>query len=165
MPCRVSDNRPDRSVAVLGPCSAREARMARRLVSASAAKTLADTSSGSGRIEVRHQLAELRLPPLGVALVARLEPLVRQLCEPALGDGEPGPGRRRLERELDVGPPRVALRGTVDAPAVGEHRHRVDHLDRERLLPVELLPAHEHVVARSYLALGLGAEPAGEALE
>ena len=108
MPCRVIDSRPDRSVAVLGPCSASEARIARRLVSASAAKTLADTASGSGRIEVRHELAELRAPALGVALVGRLQPLVRQLGEAALGDREPGARRGRLERELDVRPSRVA---------------------------------------------------------
>src|SRR5664279_5705496 len=155
MPCRVIDNRPDRSVAVLGPCSASEARIARRLGSASAAKTPADTSSGSGRIEVGHQLIELRAPALDVALVARLQPLLRELGEAALGDGEPGAGRGRLEGELDAGLPRVALGGTGDPPAEGEHRHRVDHLDRQGLHPVVvLLPTHTHVVTGSHLPVG-----------
>jgi len=58
---------------------------------------------------------------LEVALVARLQPLLRELGEAALGDGEPGAGRGRLEGELDVGLPRVALGGTGDPPAEGEH--------------------------------------------
>src|SRR2546423_876839 len=109
MPCRVIDNRPARSVAVLGPCSASEARIARRLGSASAVKTAADTSSGSGGIEVRHQLVELGAPARDVALVARLQPLVGELREAALGDGEPGAGRGRLKGELDVRRPRAGL--------------------------------------------------------
>ena len=89
MPCRVSDNRPDRSVAVLGPCSASEARMARRLVSASAAKTLADTSSGSGRIEVLPPKREAALGA-SVGRVPRCG-LIRKRCRPASSRRWPTP--------------------------------------------------------------------------
>src|SRR5512139_1936779 len=165
MPCRVIDNRPARSVAVLGPCSASEARIARRLGSASAAKTPAETSSGSGGIEVLRELVELRAPALDVPLVARLQPLVRQLSEAALGDRESSAGRSRLEDELDVGLPRVALGSTGDPPAEGENRHRVDNLDRESCRRVVLLPAHPHLVAGSHLSDRVAAEPAGDAVE
>src|SRR3954453_6312681 len=101
-PCRVIDSRADSSVAVPGPCSARAARMARRVGSASAAKTPAATSSASGRIEIRGQLPELGSPPLRVAVVGLLQPLVGELREAALVDDEASATGGGLEHELDI---------------------------------------------------------------
>src|SRR5882724_10789406 len=107
--CRVIGRRSARSVAVAGPPAASSARMARRLGSASAAKTCSATDSMSGGIEVVDQLAQLARPALRVAVVRLVVRVLRQLREAGLDHGEPRARADRLERELDVGAARIVL--------------------------------------------------------
>src|SRR5512146_431656 len=131
MAWRVMGRRVARSVAVAGPPAASAARIARRLGSARAVKTCSATASRSGRvgIEVLDQLAELVRPAAGVGLERGAVLVVRQLREARFDHRQPCSGANRLERELDVGVARIAVREAVDAPGVAEDPRLLDALD------------------------------------
>src|SRR5262245_27436102 len=165
MACRVIGKRVARSVAVAGPPAASAARMPRRLGSARAVKTSCATASRSElAIEVGDQLAQLVRPTVGVAGEGLLVTLVRQLRESAFHHGERSAGAGRLQRELDVRAPRVALGEAVEAPGVPENVRRLDALEVEGG-GVTAVPAELRLAADSQVDLGGVAEPGAEPLD
>src|SRR5215471_3570812 len=132
--CRVIGRRPARSVAVAGPPEASAARMARRVGSARATNTCSAIASTSGGIEVAGQFAQLECPALGMAVVDLAVDARWQLGEPGLDHLEPGARTGRLERELDVGTPRIVFGQPLDLPGEAEHRRLLyafhPHLNR-----------------------------------
>src|ERR1700712_5329183 len=133
------------SVAVEGPCLERSARIARRVGSASAAKTASATASGRSTspgassggmcgVEVRGELAQLAVPALGVAAVGGRVLGRPELREAGLHDVQPGPGGHRLEGELDEGAARGVVAEPVDGPGEGEDPWFLDLLDVEPLI-------------------------------
>src|SRR5260370_35860717 len=96
--------------------------MARRLGSARATKTCSAIASMSGGgIEVVGELAQLARPPSGVAVVGRAVGVLGKLRETGLDHGQPRARTSRLQRELNVGAPRIALRQPVYRPVEPEH--------------------------------------------
>src|SRR5262249_9177153 len=135
--CRVIGSRPARSVAVAGPPEASAATMARRLGSASAAKTCSATASMSGSataspsggIEVAGQFGQLLRPAIGVAVVGGAVGVAGQLGEPGLDYRQPGARPGGFEGELDIGPARVIVGQPEDVPGEPEHRGLLHPLD------------------------------------
>src|SRR5215467_13782307 len=155
---------PARSVAVAGPPDASAARIARRLGSARATKTCSAIASKSGcGIEVGDQLAQLAHPPLGVGVVGRAVGVVWKLRETGLDYGQPRARTGRLQRELDVGAPRITVREPVDVPGVAENRRLLDPF-HPHVGDVAAPELHRGRAAGAQVDRGFLAEPGAQAL-
>src|SRR6266851_2447602 len=141
-------SRAARSVAVAGPPEANAAKMARRVGSARATKTCSAIASMSGGIEVVDKFAQLARPALGVAVVGLAVDALWHLGESGLDHRQLRARAGRLERELDVGTPRIVFGQPLDVPGETEHRRLLHpfhpHLDR-----VPAGPAHPGRPARA----------------
>src|SRR5215211_3693268 len=157
--------RAARSVAVAGPPAASAARIARRVGSARAVKTFSATASTSGRggIEVLDQLGQFAGPALGVALEGGPIAVFGQLREAGFDHGQASAVVSRLEREFDIGPPRIVVWQAADAPGETEDGRLIDAFDAHRGL-LAVRPGHLGYAARPQIDRRRVAEPCAQSL-